>query len=170
MTIGTSTPPPSTIGNIGLPAERSSTTIPPEIERALSALPTYLPAFKSSWWDDPDASEGGRCFSSRSRGSARASLPIKSRDSYRMISVESGLNYNWAVAIDGLLRPNYFVEQPKAVDFFDVQSFRRMPPVLMRAQLWGGDRRRTASDPLPTDEKTMWVMNLLAEDEQQGGS
>lgn len=125
MTIGATTTCPSDTGNIGLPAERSTQNTSSELEKALKNLPTYLPAFEPASWDDPAASQGSRRISARSRGSARASLPITYGGSYHMISVESGLEYNWAIVIDGLLRPKYFIEQPPAIDFLDVDGVRR---------------------------------------------
>lgn len=131
--IGTSTTRPSAIRNIGLPADGLSTTISPELERTLSALPLYLPAFESASSDDPAAGKGGRCISSRSRGSAKASLPITSGDSYSMISVESSLAYNLAVAIDSLRLFYYFLVRLKFLELFDAQRFRRTA-ALMRTQ------------------------------------
>ena len=78
MTIGASTTHPSDTENIGLPAERPSTNMPSELEAAPLKLPAYLPAIEPASWDDPAASQGCRRISSRSRGPARASLPITS--------------------------------------------------------------------------------------------
>lgn len=98
---------------------------PADLETALLNLPPYLPAFEPAYWDNPKESLAARHVAPRSRGSARATLPIFSEGAYRIISVESGLEYNWAVVIDGLLRPEFMVEQPEAVSFYDVDGIKR---------------------------------------------
>lgn len=96
-----------------------------DLETALLNLPQYLPVFEPVYWNDPEKSLATRHVAPRSKGSARATLPITSGDAYRIISVESGLEYNWDVVIDGLLRPKYMVEQPKSIVYHDINGIKR---------------------------------------------
>ncbi|WP_147082299.1 hypothetical protein [Methylobacterium haplocladii] len=98
---------------------------PADLETALLELPPYLPAFEPAYWNDPGESLAARHVAPRSKGSARATLPITSEGAYRIISVESGLEYNWAIVIDGLLRPEYMVEQPEPICFYDIDGIER---------------------------------------------
>lgn len=90
-----------------------------DLETALLRLPPPNPVLAPAYWDDPEPSEGNRCPSRSSRGSSRASLAITAGDRFRMMHVESGLEYKWAVIIDGFVKPSYFVEQPEIVKYLD---------------------------------------------------
>ncbi|MDN3626018.1 hypothetical protein [Methylobacterium isbiliense] len=96
-----------------------------DLETSIANLPAYMPAFAPAFWDDPDPSDGFRRPSARSRGSARASLAVGSGDVFRVLHVESGLEYDWAVVIDGLMNPQYLVEQPETVQFYDFDGTLR---------------------------------------------
>lgn len=142
-----------------------------DLGTALLDLPPYVPAFETAYWHDPKASLAARHVAPRSRGSARATLPISSEDGYRIISVESGLEYNWAIVIDGLLRPKFIVEQPEAVSYYDIDGIERehtfdfyivtacsrriyiqvKPLLFVERGLWDSTMERIASQ-LPADQ------------------
>ena len=96
-----------------------------DIQTALSNLPPPNPVLEPAYWDDPDSSEGTRRPSASSRGSARASLAVSAGNRFRMMHVESSLEYKWAVVFDGLLKPLHLVEQPDVVEYIDFDGFRR---------------------------------------------
>ncbi|CAO4173903.1 hypothetical protein [Methylorubrum populi] len=96
-----------------------------DIQTALSNLPPPNPVLEPAYWDDPDSSEGTRRPSASSRGSARASLAVSTGNRFRMMHVESSLEYKWAVVFDGLLKPLYLVEQPEVVEYTDFDGVRR---------------------------------------------
>lgn len=96
-----------------------------DVDTAVLGLSPYVRAFEPAYWNDPKESLAARYVAPRSRGSARATLPITCGDGYRIISVESGLEYNWAIVIDGLMRPEFMVEQPEPVTFYDIDGVER---------------------------------------------
>jgi hypothetical protein len=137
---------------------------PADLETALLNLPPYHPAFEPAYWENPQESLAARHVAPRSRGSARATLPIFSEGAYRIISVESGLEYNWAIVIDGLLRPEYMVEQPEAVSFYNVDGIEREHTFDFYIRTTTSKRIYIQVKPLVFVERGFWdlTMKLIA--------
>lgn len=135
-----------------------------DLETSISTLPAYLPAFAPAFWNDPDASDGYRRPSTRSRGSARASLAVGSGDVLRILHVESGLEYNWAIVIDGLMNPQYLVEQPDTVHFYDFDGTLRQHTFDFFLLTSTGRRIYIQVKPMEIVERHLWepTIELIA--------
>jgi hypothetical protein len=96
-----------------------------DLTTALTKLPSSPTALEPFYWDDPDPSKGSRRPHAGSRGSSRASLAISAGNRFRMMHVESGLEYKWAVVFDGLLKPSFFLEQPAPISYIDSEGKKR---------------------------------------------